>query len=228
MAGTRGQAELYAGGRIGGFPVNLYGSLTVETIDPEASTFSASFTLQPVQTGAEVTVRGTITNLPLIAIADCRTSGDNRDGLFTFRVEGSTAIESFELPANAGAWSAQTRRTFVEGGSPYIDLTLQDTLEGEGLRLEIARIRLDEPEGVYSADPEDERSVAVSLTNRAGFQLDLIDEGTLDLTFDTEAGTLSGGFKMTVRSRGRTTEARITGSFRDLPIPTRLCELSNT
>ncbi len=225
VAGIRGPAELYAGGRLDGFPVNLDGSLTIESVDDRDGVFSGSFELRASQFDAGVS--GTFADLPLIPIQDCRTSGSNEDGVFTFQVEGSKTIPSYALPPNEGGWIAQTRRTYVDGGSPYIDLTLQNTLEGEGMRLEISRILLDDPGGMYDARSRARRSVTVSLTDRASFRTNLVDEGVVDLTFDAEAGTLSGEFELFVISLNGETEARVTGSFRGLPMPTRLCTVQN-
>jgi hypothetical protein len=232
VASIRGAADLYAAARVEGSPTNPLGALTVEAVDTENGTFSGSFDIQAYEGGSDsaaaATITGTITDLPIIPLEECRTSGTNVDELFTFRVDGSAVIDSFDLPPQEGAWIAQTRLAYNDAAPDVIDLTLQDRQDSaDGLRLEITGIPLDNPAGSYSADPDDEQYVVISLNNRGAFQLNLADDGTLSLTVSEEDGTLSGEFEARIHAADATTEAVITGSFSNLPLPTRICTVQN-
>lgn len=96
VAPTRGPADLYVTTQFGASLFSPRGTFTVETIDPDAETFSGRFTLAQ----GEASVSGTVTNLPLIPIKECRTAGPNGsaevdESAFTFTVLGS---ETFPAP----------------------------------------------------------------------------------------------------------------------------------
>ena len=233
VASTRGPADLYGDARVQGYPVNPRGTFTVKVVDAKRQTFSGSFSLELHQSGGDgevaAVVTGVMTDLPIIPLGDCQTSGTNTANQFTFRVDGSGDIASFDLPANEGAWIMETYPTYTEGASPWLRLTLQDRVDNnDGLRLEISRIPLGDPAGTYSGDPYDEENgLVVSLTDRGAFQLNMADEGSISLLVNDEAGTLSGVLTVRILAADGTDVAVITGSFAELPLPTGLCIVQN-
>jgi hypothetical protein len=221
VAPARGSADLYVTAQFGTTLVSPSGTFTVETIDRDAMTFSGTFTL----TRGEAVLSGTVTNLPIIPIEACRAASPNGsaaagESAFTFTVLGSETVPSAVVPFETGAWVVDVNDNWITNAPLTYNITLQDTLDGEGLRLEFALIPFEKLNNTFSANTSRPRYITASLVNRAGFQLTLIDDGLL--TLEERDGNLSGRFELLGFDRARS-PVQISGSFHNLPLPTRSC-----
>lgn len=99
-------------------------------------------------------------------------------------------------------------------------ITLQDTSEGEGLRLEFSLIPLEDLNNTFSANTRRPGYILGTLVNRAAFAISLMNDGTL--TLEERDGVLSGQFDLVGRDQTRS-EVQVSGSFQNLPLPARSC-----
>ncbi|MFQ3567844.1 MAG: hypothetical protein SNJ59_12690 [Aggregatilineales bacterium] len=221
VAPTRGPADLYVTTQFGATLVSPSGTFTVETIDFDTETFSGTFTL----TREDVTLSGTVTNLPLVPIKECRTSGPNGsheagESAFTFTVLGSETVPSAAVPFETGAWIVEVNDNWITNAPLTYNITLQDTLDGEGLRLELSLIPFEDLNDTVSANTNRPGYILGALVNRAAFQLTLVDDGAMAL--EERDRRLSGQFDLLARDRTMSI-VLISGSFHNLPLPARSC-----